>query len=70
MAMKDANHQPDKVLNLCDPLLGSQFTNSLNPSTISLVDRHRDLLAKWFVAKQLYLIFHADQYSFVKVSGS
>jgi hypothetical protein len=67
--MKDTNDQPDKVLNLCDPLLRPQFTNSLNPSTIGLVDRHRHLLAKWFVAKQLYLISLADQYSFVKVSG-
>jgi hypothetical protein len=68
--MKDTNHQPDKVLHLCDPLLRAQFTNSLNPSTIGLVDRHGILLAKSFVVKQLYLIFPADQYSFVKVSGS
>ena len=40
VTMKDTNQQPDKVLNLSDPLLWSQFTNSLNPSTIGLVDRH------------------------------
>ena len=70
VTMIDSNHQPDKVLHLCNPLLRTQFTNSRFPSTIGLVDRHWDLLAKWFVAKQLYLISLADQYSFVKVSGS
>jgi hypothetical protein len=68
--MKDTNHKPDKVFHLRDALLRAQFTNSLNPSTIGLVDRHGILLAKSFVVKQLYLIFPADQYSFVKVSGS
>jgi hypothetical protein len=68
--MIHTNQQPDKIPNVRDPLVGSQFTNSLNPSTIGLVDRHRDLPEKWFVAKQLYLISPADQYSFVKVSGS
>jgi hypothetical protein len=69
VTMKDTNQQPHKVLNLGYALLRSQFTNSLNPSTIGLVDRHSILLAKVFVVKQLYLIFGADQYSFVKVSG-
>jgi hypothetical protein len=68
--MINTYYQPDKVLHLRDPLFRSQFTNSLNPSTIGLVDRHRVLLAKWFVAKQLYLISLADQYSFVKLSGA
>src|SRR6266487_309027 len=70
MTMIDPDHQPDKVLNLGDPLLRPQFTNSRFPSTIGRVDRHSVLLAKWFVAKQLYPISLADQYSFVKVSGS
>jgi len=67
--MINANQQSNKVPDLGDPLSRSQFTNSLNPSTIGFVNRHRDLLAKWFVAKQLYPISLADQYSFVKVSG-
>jgi hypothetical protein len=69
MTMINANHQPDKVLNLCDPLLRPQFTNSRFPSTIGLVDRHRILQVILFVAKLLYPKFRADQYSFVKVSG-
>lgn len=43
--MINAYHQPHKVLHLRDPLLRLQFTNSPNPSTISLVDRHWVLLA-------------------------
>jgi hypothetical protein len=68
--MKDTNHQPDKILHLCDTLFWAQFTDLLNPSTIGLVDRHGILLVILFVAKLLYPIFPADQYSFVKVSGS
>jgi len=67
--MKYTNQQLDKVLHLRFPLFRSQFTNSLNPSTIGLVDRHVKLQAKFLVAKQLYLLFPADQYSFFKVSG-
>src|SRR5574338_1391905 len=70
MTMINAYHQPDKVLHVGNPLPRTEFTNSRFPSTIGLVDRHWDLLAKWFVAKQLYPISLADQYSFVKVSGS
>ena len=67
--MKKTDDQPHEVLNLGLSLFRTQFTNSLNPSTIGLVDRHERLLEKWFVAKQLYPLFIADQYSFVKVSG-
>jgi hypothetical protein len=67
--MKYADHQPDKIPDLRNSLFWSQFTNSANPSTIGLVDRHGFLLVEVFVAKPLYPISHADQYSFVKVSG-
>jgi hypothetical protein len=67
--MKYANQQPHKVLHLRFPLLWSQFTNSANPSTIALVDRHQNLRVKSFVAKQLYPISFADQYPFLKLSG-
>jgi hypothetical protein len=50
-------------------LFWTQFTNSLNPSTIGLVDRHWNLRVKSFVTKQLYLISFTDQYSFLKLSG-
>src|SRR5271157_2824434 len=50
VTMKDTNHQPHKVLYLRDALLRTQFTDSLNPSTIGLVDRHSNLPAKSFFA--------------------
>jgi hypothetical protein len=59
--MINAYHQPNKILNLGDALLRPQYTDSLNPSTIGLVDRHGNLPAKSFVAKQLYPILLADQ---------
>jgi hypothetical protein len=64
MTMINTDHLPDKVLYVGDPLLRSQFTNSTNPSTIHLVDRHDRLLAKSFVAKQLYPLFVAGQLFF------
>ena len=39
VTMKNSHNQPHKVLNPCLPLLRAQITNSLNPSTIDLVDR-------------------------------
>ena len=69
MTMKNTNQQPNKVLNLGDSLFRSQFTNSLNLSTIGLVDRHLNLLVKSFVSKQLYPISLPINFSFVKVSG-
>ncbi|WP_345309201.1 hypothetical protein, partial [Candidatus Villigracilis saccharophilus] len=54
--MKNTYQQPYEVLNLCLSLLRTQFTNSLNPSTIGLVDRHWNLRVKSFVVKQLYPI--------------
>src|SRR6266542_2270613 len=47
--MKHADHQPHKISHLRNPLVRTQFTNSTNPSTIGLVDRHRVLLAKFLV---------------------
>jgi hypothetical protein len=67
--MKNAYYQPRKILNLRFSLFWTQFTNSLNPSTIGFVDRHWNLQVKSFVAKQLYPISSADQYSFLKLSG-
>jgi hypothetical protein len=42
-----------------DPILGSSRSSPI----------HQNLRVKSFVAKQLYPISFADQYSFVKVSG-
>jgi len=36
----ESDDQPDKVTNLGDPLVWSQFTNSLYPGMIEVVDRH------------------------------
>jgi len=67
--MEYTYYQPHKVLNLCLPLFRTQFTISLNPSTIGLIDRHLNRRVKSFVVKQLYPISFAEQYSFVKLSG-
>ncbi len=63
-------YQPHKILNLRFSVSWTQFTNSLNPSTIGFVDRHWSLRVKSFVVKQLSPISFADQYSFLKLSGS
>ncbi len=48
LTMINSYQQPYKILNLGNSLFWTQFTNSLNPSTIGLVDRHSNLRAKCF----------------------
>jgi len=36
----DPDQQPDKVVDLSNPLAQSQFSNSAKPSLILAVDRH------------------------------
>jgi hypothetical protein len=67
----DPNQQPDKVSNLGDPLVRSQFSNSLKPSMILLVDRHGSPPDEVFCGKStLTGVCLPINYSFVKVSGS
>jgi hypothetical protein len=66
----DTDHQPHKVAKLCDPGIGSLFTNLAYQCMIELVDRHWVTpFLKWF--RKTYFIGESMSinYSFVKVSG-
>ena len=66
----DTDHQPHKVAKLCDPGIGSLFTNLVYQCKIESVDRHWVTpFLKWF--RKTYFIgeFMSINYSFVKVSG-
>jgi hypothetical protein len=60
---------PHKILNLGDPLFWTQFTDSLNPSTIGLVDRDSNLGAKCFSQNNFARFPLPINSSFVKLSG-
>ncbi|WP_345110631.1 hypothetical protein, partial [Candidatus Villigracilis vicinus] len=68
--MKYAYQQPHEVLNLCLPLFPTQFTNSANPSTIGLVDRHEKLLWQGGLSQSNFTRFFVPiNVLFVKLSG-
>jgi site-specific DNA recombinase len=61
-ALITPNNQPDKVANLSDALVGSQFSNPLKPGMIHTVDRHVATSGKDFYRKNDFTRFcPADQ---------
>src|SRR5271157_42643 len=70
MTLIDTDHQPHKVSYLRDSLVRPQFTNSLHPVMIEIVDRHSTAPVVRFLGRSLlYSVLRADQHLFTKLSG-
>jgi hypothetical protein len=61
-ALKDTDHQPNKIANLSNAFSGSQFPNPANPGIIEVVRPFEDPPVKEFCEKNYFIrILSADQ---------